>query len=130
MEIAALKTSVKAAELPFEKLASNPNVSDHEKIAEASRQFEAVLLRQILQEARKTSDSVSSKSGSSTSGIYDDMVNNQLADSISRSGAFGLAASLQNQLDRQILTPKHAAKSAPAPLSTPNPNATRPPSHD
>ena len=31
------------------------------------------------------------------------MINNQLADSISRSGAFGLARSLQGQLGRQVL---------------------------
>jgi Rod binding domain-containing protein len=37
------------------------------------------------------------------SGIYDDMVNNQLADSVSRSGAFGLAKSLEGQLSHQTL---------------------------
>ena len=38
----------------MEKLAGNTNLSQEEKIGEVSRQFEAVLLRQILQTAQKT----------------------------------------------------------------------------
>ena len=39
--------------MPLEQLAANPHFTDQEKVAEVSRQFEAVLLRQILQETRK-----------------------------------------------------------------------------
>ena len=59
-----------------------------DKVREASRQFEAVLLRQIIGEARKTVVSSTANSQSSSAKIYDDMINNQMADSISRSGAF------------------------------------------
>jgi peptidoglycan hydrolase FlgJ len=105
MQIPALQTSgtTKAADVPFEKLAANKSVSEQDKVTEACKQFEAVLLRQILQEARKTVISSSANPESSTSGIYGDMVNNQLADKISRSGEFGLAKSLQAQLVRQVL---------------------------
>lgn len=112
MNISALQSHVKASDLPIEKLAMNSNVSDSEKVGQACRQFEAVFLRQILQEARKTVISSSAKHDSAISGIYGDMVNSQMADSISRSGTFGLAKSLQAQLVHQVLPHTDAAKSA------------------
>jgi len=108
MDIFPLQPHVKASVIPFDQLAANANVPESEKVKEACRQFEAVLLRQILGEARKTVIPSAGKSDSNVSGIYDDMVNNQMADSISRSGAFGLAKSLQSQLVRQVL-PKDGA---------------------
>jgi Rod binding domain-containing protein len=85
----------------MEKLAGNPNIPQDEKVREVSRQFEAVLLRQILSEARKPV--IAGGQQSSSSGVYDDMINNQMADDISRSGGFGLAKSLQTQLVHQVL---------------------------
>ena len=125
MDIPPLQSKVKASVIPFDKLASNPNVSDRDKVTEACKQFEAVLLRQILGEARKTLIPSGGKDNSNVSGIYSDMVNNQMADSISRSGAFGLAKSLEAQLVHQVL-PKSAStppKSAPssAQSTTPTP---------
>ena len=111
MDISPLQPSVKAADLQLDQLAGNPNVSDHDKVTEACRQFEAVLLRQILGEARKTVIPSGGSQDTGVSGIYDDMINNQLADNISRSGAFGLAKSLQAQLVHQVL-PAAAANSA------------------
>ena len=99
----SLQPQIKAADVPLHELAANKHLSDQEKVAEVSRQFEVVLLRQILQETRKSSVSPSSSADASVSGIYDDMINSQLADSISRSGSFGLAKSLQGQLARQVL---------------------------
>jgi len=100
-------------------LAANKNIPDTEKVAEVSRQFEAVLLRQILQETRKSCVSPSSSADATTSGIYDDMVNNQLADSISRSGSFGLAKSLQGELAHQVLPNASLAPPALPPLAAP-----------
>ena len=113
MDIAPLQPHVKATAVPFEKLAGNPNVSQSDKVKEASRQFEAVLLRQILTEARKSVITSSENKDSNESGIYNDMINNQMADSISRSGSFGLAKSLESQLVRQVL-PKAGAAVTPA----------------
>jgi peptidoglycan hydrolase FlgJ len=118
MDISAIKPHVNAADLPLEKLAANPNVSDADKVGQACRQFEAVFLRQIFQEARKTVISSSVNKDSAISSIYGDMVNSQLADSISRSGTFGLAKSLQTQLVHQVL-PSAAGNcddKSPAPL--------------
>jgi Rod binding domain-containing protein len=90
------------SQLPLESLAGNTKLSDNDKIAEVSRQFEAVLLRQIMQDIRKPV-LASDDDDSTVSGIYSDMINNQMADSISRSGSFGLARSLQTQLGHQVL---------------------------
>jgi peptidoglycan hydrolase FlgJ len=118
MNISALPNHVKAADVPLENLAANPKLSEQEKSAEVCRQFEAVLLRQILGEARKNVLAPSATSNSNVTGIYEDMVNNQMADSISRSGAFGLAKNLQAQLKHQIFRAGDVAKAAPTPLGT------------
>ena len=103
MDITAIQPKIDASQVPLDQLAGNQKISDREKVAEVSRQFEAVLLRQILQQARKSSTTPASSADATTSGIYDDMINNQLADSISRSGSFVLAKSLQGQLAHQVL---------------------------
>ena len=93
---------VKASSLPLERLASNPNLSEADKVAEVSRQFEAILLRQILTEANKTTFKSTWNAPSVSKDIYQDMVSSQLADSISKAGTFGLARSFQHQLTRQV----------------------------
>jgi Rod binding domain-containing protein len=102
MNILATHPRVEPSQLPLESLAANANISDADKVAEVSRQFEAVLLRQILQDIRKPL--LAPAEGDATaSGIYADMINNQMADSISHSGGFGLAQSLAGQLAQQVL---------------------------
>jgi len=98
------ETSRSSEPIPLDQLAGNKTLSQSEKITEASRQFEAVLLRQILGSARKTVFKSSVSEDSMTSGIYQDMVTGQLAESMSRSGGFGLARSLQSQLQHQLGT--------------------------
>jgi flagellar protein FlgJ len=131
MELPSINSSVKASVVPFEKLASNPNVSQQDKVAEACRQFEAILLKQILSEARKSSAMASSSQESNVSSIYDDMINNQYAESMSHSGSFGLAASLQKQLMHlaQASTPG-SSKNAPSGHVPSSPAITKPIIHD
>ena len=102
MNILATHPRVEAAQLPLESLAGNANVSDSDKVVEVSRQFEAVLLRQILSDIRKPV-LAAAEGDATTAGIYNDMINNQMAESISRSGGFGLAKSLATQLTHQVL---------------------------
>jgi len=89
------------ASRPAEDVGRSATMSSGEKVAELSRQFEALLLRQMLKEARKPmlGDTLTGKS--SISKIYDDMVTDRLADSIASSGDVGLGTSLQAQLMRQ-----------------------------
>lgn len=105
MDIASLHRPSPAASIPIEHLDRNARLSEADKVAEATRQFEAVLLRQILTAARKqvhlTGDDTPP---SAADEMYQDMINTQLADAISRSGDFGLARSLQVQFQARGTT--------------------------
>jgi Rod binding domain-containing protein len=119
MDIAALRSPPGAPELPLEKLAESKAFSEAQKVAEVSRQFESVLLRQILGQARKTVVSSKLNDDSVSSAIYRDMVTEQMAEGISKSGSFGLAHSLEAQLSHQMSPLKNAElKSSPAPDGT------------
>ena len=111
MDIEALQRHVVPSDIAPERLADNPRLTQQQKIAEASRQFEAVLLRQILGDAQKTVIASEFSNSSTASGIYQDFITNTLADSISRSGAVGLARTFEQQLNR----PSAAAKPGGSP---------------
>jgi Rod binding domain-containing protein len=102
MNVLPTHPKVEASQLPLESLAANKNVSDADKVAEVARQFEAVLLRQILHDIHK-SVLAPAEGDATANGIYSDMIDNQMADSISRSGGFGLAKSLAGELSHQVL---------------------------
>jgi peptidoglycan hydrolase FlgJ len=104
METPPLQRQVNAGDLPLERLAGNQQVSEADKVAEVSRQFEAVLLRQILASAQKTIFASSMNPSSVTTDVYKDMITDQLADRISHSGAFGLARSLEKQMGHELKT--------------------------
>jgi Rod binding domain-containing protein len=111
MNVLGAHPRIEASQIPLESLAGNTNLSDSDKVAEVSRQFEAVLLRQIMQDIRKPV--LAPAEGDATAnGIYNDMINNQMAESISRSGGFGLARSLAGQLTHQVLPPSPSSPNA------------------
>jgi Rod binding domain-containing protein len=131
MNVLPTHPRIDASQLPLDSLAGNPSISDADKVAEVSRQFEAVLLRQIFQDIRKPV--LAPAEGDATaSGVYSDMINNQLADSISRSGGFGLAKSLAAQLAHQVLphAPAQAQVSGALVQTAPNPKPSRKSFHD
>jgi Rod binding domain-containing protein len=107
MEISSLNThEVRAADLPLDKLAANQSISEKDKIAEVSRQFESVLLRQILAQAQKPLFDAPLAGSGSSSAIYQDMITQELADRISRGGSFGFANVLEKQLSHQLISKK------------------------
>ncbi len=106
-----MKTAA-AADIPLDRLADNSQFSEEQKIAEAARQFEAMLVRQILESANRSVIQSSYTDESTTSGIYRDMVNNQLADSISRSGSVGLAQILNREFSKQLKSDSESADKA------------------
>jgi len=118
MNIAPLQNNA-AADVPIEQLAHNRALTEQQKVGEVARQFEALLLRQILQETQKTVIPSKYADNSTTAGIYHDMVTNQLADSISKSGTLGLAQSLERQLARQL---KPASTAGPDRPTGPKPH--------
>ena len=100
MQITPLQRRSPALDVLPEHLANNSRLSEQDKIAEASRQFESVLVRQILESSTKTVIKSKLTDDSTAAGIYRDMVTTQLADSISKSGALGLAQTFEQQLTR------------------------------
>ena len=111
MNIPAVKNHMDVSNLPLDQLVANPNIPESQKVGEACRQFEAMLLRQMLQESRKPLFDSDDGEQSTVSSIYNDMIDNQLADSMSRSGSLGLAGSLQAQVTRQ--SPPNAGGAEP-----------------
>jgi peptidoglycan hydrolase FlgJ len=113
MEVNALQSSrIDVSNLSLEQVAGNQQIPEAEKVQKASEAFEAVLLRQILEESQQPVFKSKLTGNSTADGIYRDMVVNQLADSISKSGSLGLAKSLNAQLQRQ--TTAHAPGPMPA----------------
>ena len=99
MNVSPLTPHINASEIAPERLAKNPKLTEQQKVAEASRQFESILLKQILESSQKTVIKSKLTEDSTASGIYHDMITTQLADSISKSGKFGLSQTFEKQLD-------------------------------
>jgi Rod binding domain-containing protein len=118
METHALRSTAKidASSLSLERVATSTQLSQQAKVKEASRAFEAVLLRQILQESQRPLFKSKYAANSTTAEIYRDQVVNQLAESISKSGTLGLGSSLAGTLQGR---PESAKASAAGTSSTP-----------
>jgi flagellar protein FlgJ len=86
----------------LDRLAGDTRLTDQQKVGEAGRQFEAILLRQILTAAQKTTFKSKYTDDSTASSVYRDMTVKQLADSMSRGGGLGLAKALNKQLAKQL----------------------------
>jgi len=85
--------SIEPAERPVDsESAQGP---DSDKTGEVSRQFEAILMRQILSESMKPL-----LQGGASGQVYGYLVTDTLADSMSKGGGLGLANILQAQLTK------------------------------
>src|ERR1700743_994701 len=98
MNIAPIQSATDASKIPLEDLAANKHLTEQQKVAEASRQFEAIMLRQILSESQKPVITSEFTDNSTASGIYQDYITNTLADSMSKSGTLGLSKVFEQQL--------------------------------
>jgi len=115
-------TAVDTTNIPVEDLAGNKHLTEPQKIAEASRQFEAIMLRQILSEAQKPVITSEFTDNSTASGIYQDFITNTLADSMSKAGTLGLAKVFEQQLSHpsaKSAGPAKAGAAAVSPVSPP-----------
>jgi Rod binding domain-containing protein len=86
-------------------------VDQRTQIDQAAKQFEGILLRQFLDEALKTADGSGGMLGSSIP-MYDHIIKDTLANSISQGTSLGLSSVLQAQLgnDSDDLTQKTNTK--------------------
>ncbi len=108
---------VNTANIPVEDLAGNRHLTQKQKIAEASRQFEAIMLRQILGEAQKPVFTSEFTDNSTAAGIYQDLITNSLADSMSKSDTLGMAKIFEQQLSHPTTKPTAPTAVAPTPSS-------------
>lgn len=122
MSLTAVPAPTSAPPL-LERLAQSPHRSETEKVAEASRLFEALLVRQILRQTQQPVIVSSLTEESAASGIYRDLFCEHLAEAIARSGTLGLAQTLQQQL----LPPRAPAASAPFATAQPGTDTALPP---
>lgn len=76
--------------------------SDREKLKQASKQFEAIFIRQMLASARKTNFDDSGLFSGEGTDTFRQMQDDRFAEIASQSGAFGLAATIENQLARTL----------------------------
>lgn len=115
MNISGVEPKIVPSELPLEKVAGNSNISDADKAKEVARQFEAVLLRQILKSAHKTGVQGMFDDQSSTKDVYFDMMNFHLADTISKNGGLGFGSSFEAQLRNLIPSAKNGSSETDKP---------------
>lgn len=104
MDIQALHRGLRPSDLPLEQLAANPSLSETDKVGEATRQFEAIMVRKLLSEVRPGRQGGPDGATSVSADIYWDMVFERLADSISQSGALGLGKALEESFAQQSQT--------------------------
>jgi Rod binding domain-containing protein len=102
MELSAFQPKIKPADLPLEKLATSTSLPEKEKVAEVSRQFEAVLVRHIISEGQKPVVQSKMNKESATTGIYRDILTDQMAEAISQSRTLGLSATLTRELGQEL----------------------------
>ena len=131
--IQSASTSVTANINP-ESLAGNQSLTQDQKIAEASRQFEAMLLRQILSESQKPMINSEFTDNSTAAGIYQDFIVNQMSESMSKSGKLGFAKIFEQQLTTHHQKPAAGSVTEPVAVSTvkaavPHAHKISPPSH-
>ena len=119
MNIAPVQFKSATADVPIESLAGDKDLSENEKISIASKQFEALLLRQILSETQKPVIQSEFTDNSTASGIYQDMITSQLADSLSKSDAIGLAKTFEQQLTHPGANNKHFSEHNSTSISKP-----------
>ncbi len=73
--------------------------AESKKLDDASRQFEAVLLRQMLSSLERVAGTQTKEAGSN---LYGSMMVDAVADAISRAGGIGIASMLKHSLEPQL----------------------------
>jgi Rod binding domain-containing protein len=118
MNISPLTPSagIDTSTVPIEDLAGNKNLTKQQKIHEASRQFEAIMLQQVLSEMQKPVITSEFTDDSTASGIYQGYITNALAQSMSKTDSLGFAKIFEQQLS------PHTSKPNPQVSVTPSEN--------
>lgn len=89
----------------YQDLVHNKQMTEKQKVAEASKQFEGVMLRQYLKDALKPLVETEMTKNSSSDQIYRSYLIDIMAGSMAESGAFGVSNSLQASIQAPKTTP-------------------------
>ena len=87
---------------PLKGMVHNQNISEQAKLKKASQQFEAMLLKQILEDGLKPmiKGALPESGGSHT--MYQHLISDALSQQLSESESFGIAQSIQLQMKNRI----------------------------
>lgn len=118
MNIPPIQSPVDASNTPIEELAGNKHLTQQQKIHEASREFEVVMLQQILAETQKPVITSELTDDSTAGDIYQGYISNALAESMSKSGSFGFAKIFEQQLTPHTSGINHQTDATPVKDST------------
>ncbi|HEY6557960.1 MAG TPA: hypothetical protein VI072_11835 [Polyangiaceae bacterium] len=78
------------------------DAAQKQKLTEATKQFEAVLIRQMLTSLERTTQLSSSKGALGGSSAYSSMMVDALSDAIAQAGGLGLAKTLDGMLADRV----------------------------
>lgn len=98
MNIPPIQSAIDDPNVPIEQLAGDQHLTQRQKIHEASREFESIMLQQVLSEMQKPVITSEFTDDSTASDVYQDYISNALAESMSKSGSFGFAKIFEQQL--------------------------------
>ena len=110
MNISSLKAQL-SGNSAASPAASKASTQDAKKIEDSAKQFEAMMVRQIIGEAFKPSTTAKGQSMPG-SDIYQSFMTDTVADNISKGGSLGISHLLQSQLTPAKALP-HAASHKP-----------------
>lgn len=106
MNVSAVSSSSNLSAAQVAAMMSQPgkmqNLPESEQVKAVSGQFEAILLRQFLQES--VGSIMGGKEGGAGAGVYGYLLTDVLANQLSSAGGMGLSPVLQRQL-----TPRHSS---------------------
>jgi Rod binding domain-containing protein len=123
MNIPPIQSPIDTSTIPVEELAGNKHLTQQQKIHEASRQFEQIMLQQILSEMQKPVITSEFTDDSTASDIYQGYITNALAESMSKTGSFGFAKIFEEQLSPHTsMTHEKTSATSPEKASPTNAN--------
>lgn len=93
------------------EMAHSKNVSEQQKIASVSQQFESVLVKQFLKDALKPMFKGVFNEDESAHRLYRHFFTDAISESIASGGGFGVSTILQQQLVNRDLTSDSSAES-------------------
>lgn len=85
----------------YQEFAHNTQMTEQQKVAEASKQFESVMLRQYLKDALKPVVETDLTQNTASDEIYRSYLIDIMASSMAESGAFGVSNTLQAGIQAQ-----------------------------